>query len=180
MTGTIEKVYSRALFELGIENNSLDELYSELMGISDIIYNNPDLIKFLSAPVINQEEKLLLIKRIFEGKVSEHILSFLCVLTDKNRVRYLTRIAEDFKNSYNEHNGIIEVTVTTALPLKPELKEKLVKKLEEVSEKRISIVEKVDKDILGGMILSYGNTQMDSSVKSRLDNVHLKMKSIIA
>lgn len=180
MTGMIEKVYSQALFETGRESNTLDILFSELNAVSEILKDNPNFIKFLSAPIINADEKKSVIAKIFKDKISEYLYNFICILTDKNRIQYIGRITEEFKKSCNNYNGIMEVTVTTALPMKKELLEKLVKKLEAASGKKISIVEKVDNTILGGIILSYGNTLLDSSVKSKLESIHLQMKSVIA
>ncbi|MBR3921201.1 MAG: F0F1 ATP synthase subunit delta, partial [Oscillospiraceae bacterium] len=60
------------------------------------------------------------------------------------------------------------------------LKTKLKAKLESVSGKKITLVEKTDKSILGGIILDYDNVRMDSSIRNRLEGIKTSVKSIIA
>ena len=180
MTGMIEKVYSEAVFQLGLEENNLDLLYSEIVQLSDILNENAELTKLLSAPTISTEDKFSVIEKIFKGKISDETYNFLSVLIQKNRMRYFSNIANALKDKYNTHNGIVEMIVTTSLPLKAELREKLIIKLENTTGKKVNLVEKVDSNILGGIILNYGNTEMNSSVKASLDTLFLQMKSIIA
>lgn len=180
MTGMIEKVYSKALFEIGVDDNSLDDLYGEVSQLAEIFITNPELPKLLSTPTITLDEKFALLSRLFGGKLSQDGYSFLCILVEKHRADKLEKIAGEFKRLYNEHNGIMEIIVTTAEPLKPTLKEKLVDKLHTNTGKRIELVEKVDKALLGGIVISYGNTQMDASVKSRLEALSAQLKGIIS
>lgn len=180
MTGMIERVYSKALFEIGIEGKSLDELYGEITQLSEIFSKNPELTKLLSTPTITLDEKFALLSKLFGGKLSQDGYSFLCILVEKHRADKLDKIAGEFKQLYNEHNGIMEIIVTTAEPLKPELREKLIDKLHKNTNKRIELVERVDKSLLGGIVLNYGNTQMDASVKSRLEALSAQLKGIIS
>lgn len=180
MAGMVEKVYADAVFSLGTDENCLDTLCEEIFGLADIFSANEELVKLLSAPTVSLDEKTAVLKNIFGGKISEYAMNFILVLTEKNRAAYLPKIAEQVKNEYNERNGILEVKATTSIPMKSEVKDKLVRKLEAVTGKKITLVERVDKSILGGIVLDYGNTRMDSSVKSRLDGMHAQIKSIIA
>ncbi len=180
MMGMIEKIYSEAVFELGIECNNLDSLYGELTEIVKIFDACPEFSKLLSAPTISFEEKISIIEQLFKDRVLAETYNFLCVIIQKNRIKYLNTILEELKTKYNEHKGIAEMTVTTVLPIKPQLKEKLIAKLELVTGKKVSLIEKIDKSILGGIILNYGNTQMDSSIKAKLDAISSNIKLIIA
>lgn len=180
MTGMIEKTYAQAVFELGLEDDTLDTLYREITEVSHIFDANPELMKLLSAPTISTEEKLSVLGRLFKGKISEEAYHFLCVLTEKNRAKFLGKIAAELKQKYNDHYGIVEITATTSIPLSEALRTKLISKLESVSGKKINLVERLDKSILGGIVLNYGNTQMDASVKARLDALRLQMKNLIA
>ena len=130
MAGSVENVYSRALLEIAAEDGSMKELDEELDALSGIFSANPELTEVLCAPTVTDEEKLSLIKTVFEGKISDTALNFLCVLAEKNRCRYLQGIAEEFRNGYYESAGIAEATVTTAVPLKDDARNRLKAKLE--------------------------------------------------
>lgn len=180
MTGMVEKVYSEAIFELGKERNKLNEIYEEISALSNIFSENNDLLKILSSPIINNNEKQNVLDRLFNGRISEDVYNFISIVTKKGRMGYICNIVEEFKNKCNEYNGIIEVTVTTVKPLKTEQENRLKEKLSKSTGKKIILITKIDDSIMGGIKLNYGNTEMDSSVKSRLDAVYKKMKSVIA
>lgn len=180
MDGSLEKTYSAALFQLAVEENSLGRIYEELIFLSEVFQNNPELIKGLSSPALSAEEKQGVISEIFEGKLSLMSYNFLSVLIEKGRIAYIDKIAAEFKQMYYDKNGILEITVTTALPLSEELRIKLKEKLEKISSKKIILKEKLDTSILGGIILDYGNTKLDVSVKSKIDAMRSQINSIIA
>lgn len=98
----------------------------------------------------------------------------------KNRISYIDKIIESYKELYNDYNGILEITVITSTAMSDTLRKKLVSKLEQVSSKKITLVEKVDKSVLGGIVLNYGNTQIDGSLKSKLDNLRYQIDTTIA
>lgn len=180
MAGMVEQTYAEAVFRLGEEQNCLDTLCNEIFDVADILGNNTDFLKLLSSPTIPLDEKKSVIERVFKGNVSDYTLNFLFVITEKNRSSYIRGIADRLRTLYNDYNGIIEVRVTTSEELSAELSSKLKAKLESVSGKKVTLIPKIDKSILGGIVLDYGNTRMDSSVKTRLEGVRNAVKSIIA
>lgn len=180
MAGAIENVYADALFELAEEQNALEETMSELEGISAVLEAAPEFVKLMDVPTISEAEKKKIISEAFENKISETVFSFLNVLSDNGRIRYFAPISDRFKEMYNEKNNILEVTATTTSPLSDALREKLTAKLAALSGKKIVLIEKTDSSIIGGIVLNYGNTRLDASVKTRLENMRRSIDSIIA
>ncbi len=174
MTGDVGKLYSQVLFEIGIENDNLNELNSDLEQCRTVFEENPDLVKILASPVITESEKTEVITKIF-GETGT-VRDFICIVTQKGRIIYFSDIAEKFRLKCNEHNNFAEMTVTTSVPLKPQQKEKLVKKLEEKSGKQVKLAEKIDASILGGIIVEYGNTRIDDSIRGKLKAVSQQLK----
>jgi len=180
MAGKLEKVYADALFELAVEDNTLDTVAEEMEAVAGIMNENSDFLKLLSAPTVSDKDKKSMLSKAFEGRISDTVFNFINVLCDNGRIKYLIAISQQFKDMYNEKNGILEVIVTTTMPLSDNLREKLVLKLEKISSKKIQLVEKIDTSIMGGIVLNYNNTQIDASVKKRLDTMRQQIDSIIA
>lgn len=174
MTGDVGKLYSQALFEIGLENSSLDVLSEDMAQCRAVFEDNPELVKLLGSPVITFDEKISVINSIFgaDGTVRD----FICVMTQKGRIGYFSEIAEAFRLRCCEHSNIVEMTVITCVPLKSAQKEKLLKKLEEKSGRKVKIEEKTDPSILGGIIIEYGNTRIDNSIKGKLEAVAKQLK----
>ncbi len=180
MKGSLEANYAEALFELCNERDNLNEVHSELLWLSEVIENNSELIKFLNAPTVESEDKKNVLKNIFESQLSKTSFDFLCVVADKKRIRYLSKIIESFNALYNDENNILEVTAITTVPLSETLRKKLINKLESVSKKKIVLSERIDKSIIGGIVLEYNNTQIQGSIKHRLDELRDRINSVIA
>lgn len=167
MTQTIGKVYAEALFGLSREEACEEQIYKELGQAADLLAAYPELTALLSVPSLTVEERLDVLRKVIgdgEGMM-EH---FLCLLVEKRRIRYMEDIRTAFNALYHEHFSIAEVFVTTAAPLtdvqRTALSEKLARKLG----KKICLREAIDPRILGGMVVQYGDTRMDNSLRTRM------------
>lgn len=169
MTGDVPALYSKALFELAVEQDCLESVYEELEQLKEVFQQNPELIKLLSSPAITQAEKLDVISKIFG--TDSVVCDFLCVVTEKNRIPYIIKIAEAFNCLYNDYKNIAEITVTTSVPLSDTSRQKLSEKLSNRFGKTVKLIEKIDPSVLGGVIVDYGNTQIDGSIKKRIETI---------
>ena len=68
----------------------------------------------------------------------------------------------------------------TAMPLSERLRDKLAAKLEAVSGAKIVLVEKVDKSLMGGIVLRNSDTEIDGSVRTKLDDIKAQIDGVIA
>ncbi|HBH94653.1 MAG TPA: ATP synthase F1 subunit delta [Ruminococcaceae bacterium] len=186
MTGAVEKNYSQALFDALLEEKgSLDEkekleqAKNQLEAVSGIISSCGGFEKLMDSPAVSDEEKLGVIKDAFGGKLSRCVYNFLCVLTEGKRWGYFEKIRRVFSDMCNDSLGIAEITVTTPYPLSEEQREKIAKKMSDIVGKKIKMSEKTDKTLMGGIIIDYGDTRMDGSVKTRLENLKGSLSQLI-
>ena len=180
MTGSVEKVYSEALYELAAENGGTELLNDELKALSDIFEQNRELYSVLAAPAVAQSEKEDLLNNIFGGKISDTAFNFLCLAAQKGRIRALPGIAKAYREKWNEENGVTDVTVTSVKPLSAEQRKKLLEKLVSVYGKKVILTEKTDPSIMGGLRITCGDKQLDGTVRTKLDNLRSSMKNTIA
>lgn len=180
MKGSLETNYAEALFELCKERENLDEVHLEMSWLAEVLEKNEELLKFLNAPTIEAADRKKVLNNVFEGELSKTAFDFLCVAVDNKRIKYMPKIIESFNSLYNEEKNILEVTAITTIPLSETLREKLIKKLESVSGNTIVLKEKIDKSIIGGIVLEYSNTQIQGSVKHKLDELRERINSVIA
>lgn len=180
MTGSVGKVYSEALFELAVGQNISDSVFNELSMLDRLWRDNPELPKLLSAPTISAEQKHDVLINCFEGKISDLVLKFLFVITEKKRAGFMHEICEAYKAKQYELKNIAEVTVTTSIPLNDTLRSKLIDKLQKTYGKTIILHENVDESIMGGAVVKYGGTLLDGSVRNELANIGKRLKGTIA
>ncbi|MEG2038868.1 MAG: ATP synthase F1 subunit delta [Oscillospiraceae bacterium] len=172
--------YASALIKLAIETDSLDEIFEQIMIIKEEIISNPNFIKILDAPMIAVEDKLSVADETFKGKINVYLLNFIKILVEKGAMHEFVNCANAFEKLYNEDKNIEKVTAVTAIPLNEKLTEKLIKKLETVTGKTIVLVNQVDPECMGGIVLRLENSQIDGSIKTKLEAIKTQMFSIIA
>lgn len=176
MAELVQNKYANSLFEVALENHVQDNIYNELISLHDIFTENLDYLKIFSAPVLGRDVKQTLLSEAFENSLSVFTLNFLKLLVDNERFSLIFSIIEEYKRLYNSHYGIIEITAITATTLSDHLKEKLIAKLGSVTQKKVRLNTVVDSSILGGIKLTFHQTEIDATVKSQLDELR---KSII-
>lgn len=183
MNDKAEKVYAQAFFELCREQAQGKErdMLTELDALDGIFTANPDLAKLMDAPTVPAEEKVgLLREMISAGGICELCGNLLCVIAEKGRFGCFSGIVKHFRELCNDFYKIAEITVTSSEPLTEELKDKIKAKMSEITGKNVSIKEKTDPSIIGGVIIDYGSTRYDGSVKARLGALKKELGSVIA
>ena len=136
-------------------------------------------MKLLSAPNLSKEERCGILDNCFRGKVHEHVLSFLKILTEKGYIRRYSDCVEAFRQQYNADHGILCVTAVTAVVLTPAQTEKLSAKLAGITGKTIDLTNRVDPSCIGGMRLDYDGKQLDDTVSHRLDAIGSLLKNTV-
>ena len=182
MNDKAEKIYGDAFFSLCREEKpeGLKDVLGELLELEKIFSENPGFIKLMSTPTVSLEEKLSLLGEIIKaGNLSELCGNLLCVLCEKHRMNCFSGIVKYFRELYNDEFKIAEITVTTSDPLSDATRQKIAEKMSKVIGKTVSITEKVDKKLIGGIVIDYGSRRYDGSVRSRLDALKGELGSVI-
>lgn len=181
MNGLVEKNYSDALFSLISEEqyDSLPEVTAELEQINAVLADNPELVKLSAAPTVSSEEKLDIIRAAFEGRVSKYVLNFLLLITENGRLPYFGGMYRQFREKYNEAYNLADITIVTTAPVSDEMRTKITAKMEQVTGKKITLTEEIDKSIIGGIIIKYGNTGFDGSVKTKLEQLKKDISNVV-
>ncbi len=162
--------YAKSLIDLSIEQGLLESVSDDMSLIRAVVDENRDLKLMIDSPIVNADKKQKVLNQIFADKIGEITLKFIGILVTKNRVHLVDDVAEEFENQYRISKDIVSAEVISALPLTDDMREKvlsIVKTLD--SRPSVDLVEKVDKDIIGGMIVRVGDKQLDYSVIGRLE-----------
>lgn len=180
MIDIIANRYAEALFQLSEDDNITKEIYNELHNVVEIVKGNKDLDNVLKSPLVAKSEKVKLIEALFNNKINNNLKNFLKILVEKGRISSLKSIELTFKQLLNEKNNVIEGTVISAIPLTNEKIKELEKTLSKKYNKNVTLENEVDESILGGVLVRLGNTQIDGSVKTRLNNIKDQLSQVIS
>lgn len=171
MTSQVANRYAQALFDLAVESDVADTMYSQIEDLSNVIYQNKELYSVLRSPLITKDDKKRVIDSIFEEKLDRYTLNFIKVLVDNDRTTEIKNVVEEYKKLLNERNNILEGVAITAIEMDKENLRALEEKLSSKYNKKVILENKIDESIIGGVVVKIGNEEIDSSVRNRLNTL---------
>ena len=151
-------------------------MLSELHEICRALSENPDYMKVLGMPLIPFEEKEKLIDEAFSG-AHEYVLNFLKILVKEHLRENIEKAAEEYEEAYMKDSGMIRAEAVSAVPLFENELEKINVELEKITGKSVKTENRVDKSLLGGLILRFEGRQIDASLKTRLEGLLGEIKN---
>jgi F-type H+-transporting ATPase subunit delta len=172
----IARVYAEALFDAAKGSGKLDVVHDQLDQFADALSDNREMQLFLFSPYFSSAEKRDGLHKAVEGAEPE-MVNFLELLIDKHRMPVLFRIRRAFDELWAKENKRLEVTVTSAVELDPELVARIGSEIESQTGQTVEVESKVDDDILGGLVLQVGNKVLDASVRNRLEKLRKSVAS---
>lgn len=168
--------YAKALFEVAEERDLIDTIESQLQLVAESLYENEDLRRVLMNPQVSSSDKKELVQKLFKNQTGVEVLNLLRLLIDRKREAILDEVLVAFTHMANEKLGILDVTVTTAVALEEQEKQDLAQHLGKALGKKLSIHVKVDKAIIGGILLRIGDRLFDGSIAGKLAGFKQEIK----
>ncbi|EUD68787.1 F-type H+-transporting ATPase oligomycin sensitivity conferral protein [Plasmodium inui San Antonio 1] len=176
MGDNIEKRYSLALYNVGKKNNKINEISSDILFIKNNFLQDKTFLNFLHTPNIENKEKLDFLKtecKKYNNNFNPITSNFLESLFDSKRINFLQKIIEEFELLLMKERKEIKCFVYTAKEInnteKQKIHESILFKLK--NELKPLIEYKIDKSILGGLVLQIGNQVFDFSAKYKIEKI---------
>jgi len=117
-----------------------------------------------------------MVERIFGGRVSRQTAGLLSVMAANSRMELLRPATARFAELLDERKGKVRVEVTTAFTLSQSQIEKITETLRNVLGAEPVVQNKVDGEVIGGMVLKLGDKVYDASLAAELDRLRRDMR----
>lgn len=179
MAKLISNTYGEALFEVAVEDGTVDSLFEEVEAVSELLTANEDYVKLLTHPKLPLEEKVSLVEQTFKGKASDSLTGFLVTIVEKGRFADIQSILSYFKDKVREYRKIGVAYVTSAAALSEQEKQDIEKRLLDTTSYVKFIMDyQVDATLIGGVVIRIGDRVVDSSIKSKLNQMAKELSQI--
>ena len=161
--------YAKGLMQFALEANQTDLVYAEMNEVVKIIKGSDDLRVFLNSPILDAKTKEAILSQIFAG-FSKTSQTFISLVVRQGRENILSKIAEQYITIYDIMNNVVTAEITSAVELDQPTIDKIVAKAKEGldTNAQVKVINKIDASLIGGFVLKVGNTQIDSSIKTKL------------
>lgn len=169
--------YATALYEFAEEQHALNEVIAEAEGLLKIISENETLRNVLNNPSLDTvQSKAIMAELMNHCGFSQILQNFVGVVANNRRLADLKSFLMAFFALVNLRRGITAAEVITASPLTDMQRAQLKDRFSQAGYNKVDIQERIDSNILGGIIVRIGSKLYDASLQSRLNRLYNVMK----
>jgi F-type H+-transporting ATPase subunit delta len=167
LKGAVARRYAEAVFDLGVQQGTLDRWQSDLHLVAEA-FSNRRLSFILRQPRIPFARKEAVVRDLLEKRVTREALALALLLVERDLVDLGQKVADAFDQKLNDYYNRATAIVTSAVPLSAAQQAEVAAYLQTITGKTITLETNVDPEILGGIVAQIGDTLIDGSVRRRL------------
>jgi F-type H+-transporting ATPase subunit delta len=169
--------YAAALYAYADEQHALDAVVTEMEELGQVIDASADFRRLIESPLIDVNQATRAAMAVLEEQgFGKPVRDFVGVIAANRRLRALRDIVRAFAALVAHRRGIITAHVASAHPLNDVQRQQLRARLIEAGYGNVNILEVVEPDLLGGLVVRIGARLYDTSLKSRLQRLQYAMK----
>jgi F-type H+-transporting ATPase subunit delta len=169
--------YALALFELARDSDALDAVAADLGSFKAMLAESADLRRMIRSPVASREDQGRALAAIGErAGFSALSQKFLGLVAERRRLFVLPAAIEAFGAMLAEHRGEVAAELVSAVPLSESQIAALKEQLSGSVGKQITLSARVDRGLLGGLVVRVGSRMLDASLRTKLRQLELAMK----
>ncbi|XP_047516452.1 ATP synthase subunit O, mitochondrial-like [Pieris napi] len=165
----IEGRYVSALYSAALQMKQIEQVEKHLQALQKELVK-PTIIDFIESSMISAGDKAKLMKDVGEkAGMPPAAINFLFVVAENGRLKLLRRMITLFSTVMVAHRNEALCEVITAKPLDDSTRKTLMEALKKfVKGKNITLTEKVDSSIIGGLIVGIEDKHIDMSISRKV------------
>ena len=177
ITASLQGRYASALFDLASESGKVAAVETDLAALDAALAASADLAALIRNPRLGRDAAGTMVAALAKSlKLSPLTGQFVGVLAQNGRLDKLPEAIRAFAAIAAAARGEVAAEVTSAHALSDAQLKAVAAKLRQREGKDVKLTAKVDPDLLGGLIVRIGSTQIDSSIRTRLNTLAQAMK----
>lgn len=164
---TIARPYAQAAFDQAHKLGDLKGWSAVLITLAELL-GNPDVQAAVSNPRIAKNKIEALVLELCGTQLTVQQRNFIRVLAEGGRLNVSAEIAAMFEALRAEAEKFVDVTVASAFELSAAQQQKIAAALKARMQREIKLSCKIDKALLGGIVIRAGDKVIDGSAFTRL------------
>jgi F-type H+-transporting ATPase subunit delta len=174
------KNYAAALFNNAQDSKIANDILKQVTAMSQAIDGNIGGRKTLLSPIIHKSDKVQIINSLIKIlEINQVVQNFLLLLVKNSRMSILPAIIKAYNELLYESQNRKIVQVISAKTLEEKEQEWVKHRVETELKQKAEIAYKVDKAIIGGIIIKYDSMLQDYSIKGAITKISRILKTTI-
>lgn len=167
--------YALALFSIAKDDQKINYYKKQSTLLLDLINENNEYKKIMDSKQISFTKKENLIEKAFGKNLNKEFKNFLLILIKRYRFKFLDKILKKLIKFINEENNISEGIIYTYNKLNLNKINKIEQKISKLLNKKVSLVNKVDKNIIVGFKVKVEDEIIEDTLSSRIEKLKNKL-----
>ena len=167
--------YARALFEIARAEGSLDEVEDELFRFARSYESSDALRNALTDDMIPAAKRQAIVVDLLGGKATSTTTQLVSMVVGSGRGRDLPAIIDQLVLRASSAKNLEVAEVRSAVALTADQQDRLAAALANATGKQVNLKVVVDPSVLGGIVATVGDTVIDGSVRTRLDQLKARL-----
>jgi F-type H+-transporting ATPase subunit delta len=167
--------YARGLFEIARAEGTLDEVEDELFRFARSYENSDELRSTLSDEQIPAAKRQAIVEDLLGGKATSTTTQLVSMVVGSGRGRDLPAIVDKLVARASSAKNLELAEVRTAVALTADQQTRLAAALANATGKQVNLKVVIDPSVLGGLVATVGDTVIDGSVRTRIDQLKSRL-----
>ncbi len=165
---TLARPYANAAYELAKQSDRVDS-WSAALTLLVEAGKTPEIRELIGSQVVAHVQKSHTLNDLLvESNAPDEVKRFVSVLAENHRLDLLADIATLFEARKAEDSKILDVTITSAVPLSGEQEAMFETALRNRFDRDVSVTTELDPSLMGGAFIRAGDAVVDGSVRGKL------------
>lgn len=172
---TIARPYAEALFRVAKSGNlsAWSDLVSEMAQVAAL----PEVKSFADNPKVSDQQIVDTFLSVLKSPVNAEAKNFVGMLVENGRLTLLPEIGAQFHALKNAQEGAADAQIISAFQLSDAQVKDLVATLEKKFGRKLHPSVEVDVSLIGGVRVVVGDEVLDTSVRAKLQQMHVALAS---
>jgi F-type H+-transporting ATPase subunit delta len=171
----ISRRYAAALFEVIGTRGDLDRAGRDLDAANRLVEGHAQLRHVLETPAVPPSKKRAILEQVVTDELMPEVRRLLLLLADSDRMTLLPQIAQAFADRLMELRRVVPAEVVTAMPLDPTAREAIASALGRATGAQVTLTERVDPEIVGGLVARVGSLVFDGSLTRQVERLRERL-----
>ncbi|MDA0654079.1 MAG: F0F1 ATP synthase subunit delta [Proteobacteria bacterium] len=171
--------YAVALFDLALQRGEGDAVQADLEQIAEMMAMSADLSRLVHSPQIGPADQGRALAAVLaKAGITGIAANFVGVVTGNRRLFLLPQMIRQYRALLSQHKGEVDAEVTSATELNDSQIAALKAQLAKAVGRDVRLSARVDPEVLGGLVVRVGSRMIDSSLRTKLNNLQHTLKEV--
>jgi F-type H+-transporting ATPase subunit delta len=167
--------YARALCEVARAEGTLDEVEDELFRFARSYESSDALRNALTDDMVPAGKRQAIVEDLLGGKATSTTTQLVSMVVGSGRGRDLPAIIDSLVERAASSKSLAVAEVRTAAPLTSDQQARLAAALANATGKQVTLKTIVDPSVIGGVVATVGDTVIDGSVRTRVEQLKSRL-----